>query len=112
MYYAGGFDDGKIVTGWSYITAENDEDVNRDGDGYWFYFKSNGKKIVDTDSKTINGKNTGSMSMARHNSIGTINHLRRPVLKQLPPMRSTGITMKKAKHGWQQAGLKRFQVKI
>jgi hypothetical protein len=56
VYYAGGFDDGKIVTGWSYITAENDEDVNRDGDGYWFYFKSNGKKIVDTDSKTINGK--------------------------------------------------------
>lgn len=56
VYYAGGNDDGKIVTGWKYITAENDEDTDRDGDGYWFYFKTNGKKITDTDSKTINGK--------------------------------------------------------
>ena len=31
-------DDGKIVTGWRYITAENDEDTDRDEDGYWFYF--------------------------------------------------------------------------
>lgn len=56
VYYAGEPDDGKVATGWKYLTAVNDEDTNRNGDGYWFYFKSNGKKTADTDSKTINGK--------------------------------------------------------
>ncbi|NBI71978.1 HAMP domain-containing protein [Clostridiaceae bacterium] len=49
-------DDGKVVTGWKYLTAANDEDTKRNGDGYWFYFKTNGKKTVDADNKTINGK--------------------------------------------------------
>lgn len=56
IYYAGDNSDGKVVTGWKYLTAENDEDTNREGDGYWFYFKSNGKKIADADNKIIDGK--------------------------------------------------------
>lgn len=56
VYYAGDSDDGKVVNGWKYLTADNDEETDRDGDGYWFYFKTDGKKITDTDSKTINGK--------------------------------------------------------
>ena len=56
VYYAGTNDNGRVTTGWKYLTAENDDDTKRDGDGYWFYFKTNGKKMAETDSKTINGK--------------------------------------------------------
>mgnify|MGYP002516682358 FL=1 len=56
VYYAGKPDDGKVVTGWKYLTAANDEDTKRNGDGYWFYFKANGKKTTNTDNKSINGK--------------------------------------------------------
>lgn len=56
VYYCGENGDGAMSTGWKYITAPNDDDRDRDGDGYWFYFTSNGKKTVDTDSKKINGR--------------------------------------------------------
>ena len=56
MYYCGENGDGRMATGWQYITAENDEDTERDGDGYWFYFATNGKKTKDNDNKKINGR--------------------------------------------------------
>lgn len=54
LYYFG--DDGKLRTGWNYIEAVNEDDEDREGDGYWFFFNSNGKKVSDDDSKTINGR--------------------------------------------------------
>lgn len=56
VYYCGMEDGGRMATGWKYLTAENDEDDDREGDGYWFYFKPNGKKTTDSDSKKINGR--------------------------------------------------------
>ena len=56
LYYCSDNGDGRMATGWKYITAENDEDTEREGDGYWFYFATNGKKTRDTDSKKINGR--------------------------------------------------------
>ena len=56
MYYCGDNGDGRMATGWKYITAVNDEDDDREGDGYWFYFATNGKKTADNDSKKINGR--------------------------------------------------------
>ena len=59
LYYCSDNGDGRMATGWKYITAENDEDTEREGDGYWFYFATNGKKTRDTDSKKINGQSYG-----------------------------------------------------
>lgn len=56
MYYCGENGDGRMTTGWKYITAPNDDDTEREGDGYWFFFNSNGKKVKDDDSKKINGR--------------------------------------------------------
>lgn len=56
IYYCGENGDGRMTTGWRYIEAENDEDTTREGDGYWFFFGSNGKKTADDDSKKINGR--------------------------------------------------------
>lgn len=56
MYYCGDNGDGRMTTGWKYIVAENDEDTEREGDGYWFYFSSAGKKTKDDDNKKINGR--------------------------------------------------------
>lgn len=56
VYYCGENGDGRVATGWKYIEAVNDEDEKRDGDGYYFYFLTNGKKTVDQDSKNINGR--------------------------------------------------------
>lgn len=56
VYYCGENGDGRMTTGWKYITAENEEDDTREGDGYWFFFNSNGKKTADDDSKKINGR--------------------------------------------------------
>lgn len=57
VYYCGPEDGGRMATGWKYLEAEAyDDDDNREGDGYWFFFKPNGKKTVDTDSKKINGR--------------------------------------------------------
>ena len=59
MYYCSDNGDGRMATGWKYIPAVNDEDDDREGDGYWFYFSTNGKKTVDHDSKKINGQYYG-----------------------------------------------------
>ena len=59
MYYCSDNGDGRMATGWKYIPAVNDEDDDREGDGYWFYFSTNGKKNVDNDSKKINGQYYG-----------------------------------------------------
>ena len=59
MYYCSDNGDGRMATGWKYIPAVNDEDDDREGDGYWFYFSTNGKKTVDNDSKKFNGQYYG-----------------------------------------------------
>ena len=57
LYYCDPDNGGRlVVSSWKYLTAENDEDEDREGDGYWFYFQSTGKKVVDQDSKRINGR--------------------------------------------------------
>lgn len=57
LYYCDPENGGRMVlNGWKYLEAEDDENDDRDGDGYWFYFQSNGKKVKDTDQKTINGR--------------------------------------------------------
>ena len=60
LYYMGSWEDGAMKTGWQRITVEDDEDDDEEKD-FWFYFKSNGKKIYAdngerTKDKTINGK--------------------------------------------------------
>lgn len=58
VYYLGEAGDGVQRTSeWVKMEVEDDENEDDDFDGtYWFYFKSNGKKISDT-TKKINGKN-------------------------------------------------------
>lgn len=57
IYYCDPDNGGRLVyNSWKYLTAEDDENDDRDGDGYWFYFQSNGKKVANTDSKRINGR--------------------------------------------------------
>lgn len=57
VYYCDPDNGGRLVyNSWKYLTAEDDENEDRDGDGYWFYFQSNGKKVANTDSKRINGR--------------------------------------------------------
>ena len=62
-YYMGSWEDGSLKTGWQKITVY-DEDEDDDMD-YWFNFKSNGEKRVNTSSdkdileKKINGKYYG-----------------------------------------------------
>lgn len=56
LYYCNDNGNGRMTTGWKYMEAVNDEDKSRDGDGYWFWFGSNGKKISNDTSKTINGR--------------------------------------------------------
>ncbi|MCC8059595.1 MAG: cell wall-binding protein [Clostridiales bacterium] len=57
VYYLGDAEDGELrCNQWAKIEVEDDENEDGDFDGwYWFYFKSNGKKITDS-TKTINGK--------------------------------------------------------
>ena len=63
QYYMGSWEDGALKTGWQKITVY-DEDQDDDMD-YWFNFKSNGEKRVNTDAdkdileKKINGKYYG-----------------------------------------------------
>ena len=67
VYYCGTADDGAMVTGWAQLHV-TDEQVTERFDGsqdeeeqdYWFYFNTNGKKVVADDgeaykTKTING---------------------------------------------------------
>lgn len=58
VYYLGEAGDGvQRASQWVKLEVEDDESEDDDFDGtYWFYFKSNGKKISDT-TKKINGKN-------------------------------------------------------
>lgn len=56
LYYCGENGDGRMSSGWKYIEVVNSEDDHRDGDGYYFWFGSNGKKTTDSDSKKINGR--------------------------------------------------------
>lgn len=40
LYYCDPDNGGRlVVNAWKYLTAENDEDEDREGDGYWFYFQ-------------------------------------------------------------------------
>lgn len=57
LYYAGDDSDGAIATGaWRELEAEGDDIEDDDFNGmHWFYFGTNGKKIVDA-KKTINGR--------------------------------------------------------
>ena len=76
MYYCSDNGDGRMATGWKYIPAVNDEDDDREGDGYWFYFSTNGKKTVDNDSKKINGRKyrfdeNGAAHFEWYNNPGT-----------------------------------------
>lgn len=56
-YYLGEYGDGEMrVNQWEKLEVEDDEQEDDAFDGwYWFYFRSNGKKTVDS-TKTINGK--------------------------------------------------------
>ena len=57
MYYCDPENGGRLVTNsWKYLEAEDDDNDDREGDGYWFYFQSNGKKLADKDSRKINGR--------------------------------------------------------
>ena len=57
VYYCDPENGGRLVTnGWKYLEAVDDENDDREGDGYWFYFQANGKKVTDEDSKRINGR--------------------------------------------------------
>ncbi|WP_242355933.1 MULTISPECIES: hypothetical protein [Hungatella] len=53
-YYCGTQDDGAQVVGWSKIHVIDDAEEDEDQD-YWFYFKTNGKKVAGED-KTINSR--------------------------------------------------------
>ena len=78
MYYCGENGDGRMATGWQYITAENDEDTERDGDGYWFYFATNGKKTKDNDNRKSMGANTALMKTAPPTLNGTMTRVLLP----------------------------------
>ena len=56
-YYFGDSDDGAMHQGWlQYMDGSDSEDWYEDLTEMWFYFNpSNGKKVVNNDSKTING---------------------------------------------------------
>lgn len=56
IYYCGENGDGRMSTGWKYLEAVNDDDHDREGDSYWFWFGTNGKKTTSDDSKKINGR--------------------------------------------------------
>ena len=59
MYYAGDEQDGAVVCNeWRALDVEDDDDTDYPG-YYWFYFKNNGKKVVDENSYNINGKKYG-----------------------------------------------------
>ncbi len=63
-YYLGSWDDGAMKTGWQKILVEDNEDDDEEKE-FWFHFKSNGKKRVNTSSEKevnevkINGKRYG-----------------------------------------------------
>ena len=44
------------VNSWAYITAEDPDNEEREGDGYWFFFDGSGKKVTDKVNKIINGR--------------------------------------------------------
>lgn len=59
VYYCGSEDDGAVTTGWISLDVDTEDDDDYQG-YYWFYFnQSNGKKVKDETSKTINGKKYG-----------------------------------------------------
>ena len=57
LYYFGDSDDGAMHQGWlQYMDGSDIEDWYEDLSEMWFYFNpSNGKKVSDNDSKTIDG---------------------------------------------------------
>ena len=68
QYYFGDENDGAMSVGWRLISIvdENDPENDQPGDAFWdedqdrwFWFKSSGKKQIDKDNKTINGKKYG-----------------------------------------------------
>ena len=64
-YYFGGWEDGSMKTGWQKINVYNSNSDEDDDADKWFYFKSNGEKVVNKDTnetletKKVNGKTYG-----------------------------------------------------
>ena len=57
VYYSDPQNDGRLaVNSWAYITAEDPDNEEREGDGYWFFFDGSGKKVTDKVNKIINGR--------------------------------------------------------
>ncbi len=68
-YYADPNNGGRLViNSWAYIYAEDQDNEERDGDGYWFFFDGSGKKVTDKVNKTINGRKY------RFNEYGVANY--------------------------------------
>lgn len=44
-----------VINGWAYIDAEDPDNEERDGNGYWFFFDAKGRKVTDNPGKLING---------------------------------------------------------
>ena len=64
-YYFGGWEDGSMKTGWQKINVYNSNSDEDDDADKWFYFKSNGEKVANSDAnetletKKVNGKTYG-----------------------------------------------------
>ena len=65
MYYCSDNGDGRMATGWKYITAVNDEDDDREGDGYWFIFPPTAKRPRTTTPRKSTAGNTDLMKTAQ-----------------------------------------------
>ena len=54
VYYADPENGGRlVVNNWAYIYADDPENEDREGDGYWFYFDGSGKKITNMKARPI-----------------------------------------------------------
>lgn len=69
VYYSDPQNSGRLaVNSWAYITAEDPDNEEREGDGYWFFFDGSGKKVTDKVNKIINGRKY------RFNEYGVANY--------------------------------------
>lgn len=69
VYYSDPENGGRLaVNSWAYITAEDPDNEEREGDGYWFFFDGSGKKVTDKVNKIINGRKY------RFNEYGVANY--------------------------------------
>ena len=69
VYYSDPQNGGRLaVNSWAYITAEDPDNEEREGDGYWFFLDGSGKKVTDKVNKIINGRKY------RFNEYGVANY--------------------------------------